>query len=79
MGKEKLMEPSAIVDLKAFVPARDYELAKQFYLDLGFTLNWSSNEISEFQIGSFGRRQPETPKQKETLDARLPHPGRSYL
>src|SRR5579871_6699614 len=47
------MEPSTVLDLKAFVPAKDYELAKQFYLDLGFTLNWSSEQISEFQIGSF--------------------------
>ena len=47
------MEPSAVVDLKAFVPAKNYEVAKQFYLDLGFTLNFSSNEIAEFQVGSF--------------------------
>ncbi len=47
------MEPSAVTDLKAFVPAKDYNVAKQFYLDLGFTLNFSNNEIAEFQIGSF--------------------------
>jgi len=47
------MEPGPVLDLKAFVPAKDYNLAKQFYLDLGFTLNWSSDEISEFQVGSF--------------------------
>lgn len=51
--QEKLVEPSSVVDLKAFVPAKDYDLAKQFYVDLGFTLNWGSAEISEFQIGSF--------------------------
>ena len=48
-----MTQPSAVVDLKAFVPARDYELAKQFYLDLGFTLNFGNDEISELQIGSF--------------------------
>ena len=48
-----MTNPSAVVDLKAFVPARDYELAKQFYLDLGFTLNFGGDEISEFQIGAF--------------------------
>lgn len=47
------MEPSAVIDLKAFVPAKDYVLARQFYLDLGFTLNWSSEEVSEFQVGSY--------------------------
>lgn len=47
------MYPSAIVDLKTFVPAKDPELSKQFYVDLGFTINWSNPEISELQIGSF--------------------------
>jgi catechol 2,3-dioxygenase-like lactoylglutathione lyase family enzyme len=47
------METGAVLDLKAFVPAKDYDLARQFYQDLGFTLNWSSAEIAEFQIGSY--------------------------
>lgn len=47
------MNLSPVLDLKAFVPARDHGLSKQFYADLGFTLNWSNDEISEFQIGSF--------------------------
>lgn len=47
------MLPSPITDLKAFVPARDLELSKAFYADLGFTTNFSNNEIAELQIGSF--------------------------
>jgi uncharacterized glyoxalase superfamily protein PhnB len=47
------VEPSSVDDLKAFVPAKDYDLAKQFYVDLGFTLNSGGDQISEFQIGSF--------------------------
>jgi hypothetical protein len=47
------MLPSPAQDLKAFVPARDYTLAKQFYLDLGFTLDSSSEQIAEFSAGSF--------------------------
>jgi uncharacterized glyoxalase superfamily protein PhnB len=47
------VDPSPVVDLKAFVPAEDPELAKQFYVDLGFTINWSNPEIAELQIGSF--------------------------
>ncbi|HUO91965.1 MAG TPA: VOC family protein [Rhizomicrobium sp.] len=47
------MDPSPVVDLKAFVPAEDPELARQFYTDLGFTINWSNPEIAELQIGSF--------------------------
>jgi uncharacterized glyoxalase superfamily protein PhnB len=47
------MLPSPVTDLKAFVPAKDAELSKKFYSDLGFTVNWSNPEIAELQIGSF--------------------------
>ena len=47
------MVPSAVLDIKAFVPARDLDLSKAFYRDLGFTINWSNDEIAELQIGSF--------------------------
>jgi len=47
------MQPSPVTDLKAFVPAKDPELSKRFYTDLGFTINWSNPEIAELQIGSF--------------------------
>ena len=47
------MLPSPVTDLKAFVPAKDAQLARQFYTDLGFTINWSNDQIAELQIGSF--------------------------
>jgi uncharacterized glyoxalase superfamily protein PhnB len=47
------MLPSAVNDLKAFVPAKDPEVSKRFYADLGFTINFSNDEIAELQIGSF--------------------------
>jgi catechol 2,3-dioxygenase-like lactoylglutathione lyase family enzyme len=47
------MLPSPVSDLKAFVPAKDPQLSREFYVDLGFTVNWSSDEIAELQIGSF--------------------------
>ena len=47
------MAPSPVLDLKAFVPAKDHALAKQFYLDLGFTLNWGNTEAAELQIGDY--------------------------
>ena len=47
------MLPSAVTDLKAFVPTKDSELSKRFYTDLGFIINWSNEEIAELQIGSF--------------------------
>lgn len=46
------MKPSPVIDLKAFVPARDLELSKAFYADLGFTINWSNDQVAEVQAGS---------------------------
>ena len=34
----EVMDWKSALDLKAFVPAKDFAVAKQFYLDLGFTL-----------------------------------------
>lgn len=47
------MTGDAVLDLKAFVPAQDAALARQFYADLGFTMNWGNDEIAEFQVGAF--------------------------
>jgi uncharacterized glyoxalase superfamily protein PhnB len=47
------MDPSPVLDLRAFVPAQDFTLAKQFYADLGFTLTHGNDQIAELQIGSF--------------------------
>ncbi|HEY4051939.1 MAG TPA: VOC family protein [Acidobacteriaceae bacterium] len=47
------MLPSSVTDLKAFVPAKDPECSKKFYVDLGFAINWSNEQIAELQIGSF--------------------------
>ena len=47
------MLPGSVLDLKAFVPAKDIEVSKAFYTDLGFHINWSNDEIAEIQTGSF--------------------------
>jgi catechol 2,3-dioxygenase-like lactoylglutathione lyase family enzyme len=39
------------VEIKAFVPARDFNLSKQFYQDLGFDLLWSSDDLAYLQRG----------------------------
>jgi len=47
------VQTPSVIDLKAFVPAKDAEVSKQFYTDFGFAVNWSNPEIAELQIGSF--------------------------
>jgi hypothetical protein len=47
------VETPSVLDLKTFVPAKDHDLSKQFYLDLGFKLNWGSEQVAEFELGSF--------------------------
>ena len=40
------------VEIKAFVPARDFDLSKRFYADLGFTLAWSSDDLAYLHAGN---------------------------
>lgn len=40
------------VELKAFVPSKDFELSKSFYHDLGFEMPWSSDELAYFHTGN---------------------------
>jgi uncharacterized glyoxalase superfamily protein PhnB len=47
------MLPSPVTDLRTFVPAKDAELSRKFYVDLRFTINWSNDAIAELQIGAF--------------------------
>ena len=44
---------SQVLDLKVFVPSKNFQLSKDFYSDLGFTLNWQNDQLAEFQIGKF--------------------------
>jgi catechol 2,3-dioxygenase-like lactoylglutathione lyase family enzyme len=39
------------VEVKAFVPSKDFDLSKRFYQDLGFELAWSSDDLAYFQHG----------------------------
>ena len=42
------------LELKAFVPAKDFELSKQFYQDMGFTLCWSEDGMALLHLGDHG-------------------------
>jgi hypothetical protein len=39
------------IEIKAFVPAKDFELSKRFYKDLGFDLAWEDEHLAEFRHG----------------------------
>lgn len=39
------------VEIKAFVPARDYELSKRFYRDIGFTMASDGDGVACFRQG----------------------------
>lgn len=47
------MDAPRVLDIKAFVPAKDLARSIQFYSDLGFKANWSYQDAAEMEIGSF--------------------------
>lgn len=42
----------SITEIKAFVPAKNFELSKQFYQDLGFTMASDDDGIAYFHFGN---------------------------
>ncbi|RYX91104.1 MAG: glyoxalase [Comamonadaceae bacterium] len=40
-----------VVEIKAFVPARDFALSKRFYQDLGFEIPWSDDTLAYMRLG----------------------------
>lgn len=40
-----------ITEIKAFVPARDFDLSKRFYQDLASTMAWSSDDLAYMHAG----------------------------
>ena len=45
------MDDLNAVEIKAFVPARDFALSKQFYVDLSFTIAWSNCDLAYLRCG----------------------------
>jgi uncharacterized glyoxalase superfamily protein PhnB len=41
-----------VTEMKAFVPSKDFELSKQFYKDIGFTMASAGGGIAYFQFGA---------------------------
>lgn len=48
------MSELTAIELKAHVPAKDFELSKSFYQDLGFTLCWSNDGLAYLHYGPHG-------------------------
>jgi catechol 2,3-dioxygenase-like lactoylglutathione lyase family enzyme len=46
------MPNMTIVQLKPYVPAKDFALSKRFYQDLGFELAWSSDDLAFLRHGN---------------------------
>ena len=44
------MQNLNITEIKAFVPAKDFELSKQFYKDLGFTMASEGGGVAYFHM-----------------------------
>ena len=42
----------AAVEIKAFVPSRDFTVSKAFYLALGFEIPWSDGDLAYVRHGS---------------------------
>lgn len=40
-----------VTEIKAFVPAKDFEVSKQFYKDLGFTMASEGGGVAYFHFG----------------------------
>ena len=47
------MTQGRVLDLKAFVPAKDLEISKRFYIELGFQELWGNNEVCELELDGY--------------------------
>lgn len=45
------MSNLSVTEIKAFVPAKQFALSKQFYLDLGFSMASEGGGVAYFHIG----------------------------
>ncbi len=48
------MSELAAIELKAHLPAQNFEISKQFYQDIGFTLCWSNPGMAYLHYGPHG-------------------------
>jgi hypothetical protein len=53
-SKENAVANPEVVELKAHLPSKDFEVSKQFYQDIGFTLCWSTDGLALLHYGPHG-------------------------
>lgn len=41
-----------VIDIKVFVPSKDYEISKSFYTEIGFKCEFVTDDLTLFQNGS---------------------------
>jgi len=52
MVTSKKSSAPVALDLKPFIPARDFDLSKRFYRAIGFLEDWTNGEVAFFKNGS---------------------------
>lgn len=50
------MPELAAIELKAHIPAKNFEASKRFYQDIGFTLCWSNGRLAYLHYGPHGEQ-----------------------
>jgi hypothetical protein len=57
------------VEVKAFVPSKDFALCKQFYQHLGFELAWSSDDLAYLRNGNRNSLRQTLRDPRHAIDA----------
>lgn len=45
------MDKLVVSDIKPFVGSKDFDLSRDFYIDLGWTLNFEGGDLAELELG----------------------------
>jgi hypothetical protein len=73
MATAKKTAPPVALELKALVPARDFDLSKRFYRAIGFNEDWTNGEIAYFKSGNtnFLLRAEEDPTHAQGMQMQI--------
>lgn len=45
-----MMSNFGVIEIKAFIPSRNFELSREFYKDIGFTMAWDGGNLAYFHF-----------------------------